>query len=125
LRARDDALGWSVKNQARMHERNADRPYRSASDAMMHSPETATAVGARLGDRAPSRLPLPSAWTTFSIWSSGQRRVSAPGSIVFISSVSAPRTGRPPGHAWQSRPSQTPRNTAHPAPYWSRSAAAV
>eukprot|EP01114_Cavostelium_apophysatum_P021969 TRINITY_DN7810_c0_g1_i2.p1 TRINITY_DN7810_c0_g1~~TRINITY_DN7810_c0_g1_i2.p1 ORF type:complete len:137 (-),score=4.17 TRINITY_DN7810_c0_g1_i2:84-494(-) len=39
LRARDGALGWSVKNQARMHERNADRPYQSASDAMRCWPE--------------------------------------------------------------------------------------
>jgi hypothetical protein len=37
-----------VKNQARMHMRNADRPYRNAPDAMAHWPETATAVGVRL-----------------------------------------------------------------------------
>jgi hypothetical protein len=48
LRARDGTLDWSVKNQARMHARNADRPYRNAPDAMAHWPETATAVGARL-----------------------------------------------------------------------------
>ncbi|MCC2974002.1 nucleotidyltransferase family protein [Massilia sp. IC2-476] len=48
LRGRDNTLRWSVKNQARMHERNADRPYRSADDAMKHWPETATAVGIRL-----------------------------------------------------------------------------
>lgn len=38
---------WSVKNQARMHIRNADQPYASAVDAMRHRPETATAVAAR------------------------------------------------------------------------------
>ncbi|MFM9277380.1 nucleotidyltransferase family protein [Paenibacillus jiagnxiensis] len=36
---------WSVKNQARMHERNGDPPYASAEDAMRYWPETATAVG--------------------------------------------------------------------------------
>lgn len=48
LLARDDSLRWSVKNQARMHLRNGDRPYRSATDAMRYWPETATAVGVRL-----------------------------------------------------------------------------
>lgn len=35
---------WSVKNQARMHHRNGDRPYTSVSHAMQHWPETATAI---------------------------------------------------------------------------------
>lgn len=48
LHARDATLGWSVKNQARMHLRNGDRPYRSATDAMRYWPETATAVGVRM-----------------------------------------------------------------------------
>lgn len=48
LRDRDNTLKWSVKNQARMHLRNADSPYRSATDAMTYWPETATAVGIRL-----------------------------------------------------------------------------
>ena len=51
LRARDNTLDWSVKNQARMHERNLDRPYFSASDAMRYWPDTATAVGVRLNER--------------------------------------------------------------------------
>lgn len=42
-------LGWSVKNQARMHLRNGDLPYFSTADSMRHWPETATAVAARLG----------------------------------------------------------------------------
>ena len=37
---------WSVKNQARMHERNADQPYRSCADAMTFWVEVETAVGA-------------------------------------------------------------------------------
>lgn len=41
-------LPWSVKNQARMHSRNGDEPYLSASEAMKHWPETATAAGVRL-----------------------------------------------------------------------------
>jgi hypothetical protein len=49
---RDSTLKWSVKNQARMHERNADRPYLSASDAMRYWPETATAVAVRLNHQA-------------------------------------------------------------------------
>ncbi|WP_058975124.1 nucleotidyltransferase family protein [Pseudomonas syringae] len=45
----DSSLNWSVKNQARMHSRNNDRPYESATDSMMSWPETATAVAVRLG----------------------------------------------------------------------------
>lgn len=41
---------WSVRNQARMHLRNGDAPYRSACDAMRYWPETATAVAVRLAD---------------------------------------------------------------------------
>jgi len=40
---------WSVKNQARMHLRNADAPYSSTMDAMRSWPETATAIVARVG----------------------------------------------------------------------------
>lgn len=51
LAAIEPSVVWSVKNQARMHVRNADPPYSSAVDAMRHWPETATAVAARrLGD---------------------------------------------------------------------------
>ncbi|RUR30540.1 nucleotidyltransferase family protein [Vreelandella nanhaiensis] len=41
---------WSVKNQARMHKRNIDRPYTSTSDAMSYWVEVETAVGAALDD---------------------------------------------------------------------------
>jgi hypothetical protein len=47
LRAREPALDWSVKNQARMHLRNGDPPYASVGDAMRCWPETATAVAVR------------------------------------------------------------------------------
>jgi len=39
---------WSVKNQARMRERNGDSAYPSSIDAMRHWPETATAVAVTL-----------------------------------------------------------------------------
>ena len=42
-------LPWSVRNQARMHERNGHRPYRDVADALTHWPETATAIAARFG----------------------------------------------------------------------------
>jgi hypothetical protein len=48
LRAMDDSVNWSVKNQARMHARNGDQPYASATAAMRCWPETATAVAVRL-----------------------------------------------------------------------------
>jgi len=52
LRGLDPQVCWSVKNQARMHLRNCDRPYRDTADAIAHWPETATAVAARLvGDQ--------------------------------------------------------------------------
>lgn len=39
---------WSVKNQARMAERNGDPPYRSTLDALGYWCETPTAVAVRL-----------------------------------------------------------------------------
>lgn len=47
LEALDSGLNWSVRNQARMHSRNGDRAYASATGAMRYWPETATAVAAR------------------------------------------------------------------------------
>ncbi|MFC3676268.1 nucleotidyltransferase family protein [Ferrovibrio xuzhouensis] len=41
-------LPWSVRNQARMHLRNGDAPYRDTADAVAHWLETPTAVAARL-----------------------------------------------------------------------------
>ncbi|GIP31664.1 nucleotidyltransferase family protein [Paenibacillus sp. J2TS4] len=39
---------WSVKNQARMHIRNGEKPYLSTIDALSRWPETVTALGGRL-----------------------------------------------------------------------------
>jgi uncharacterized protein len=41
-------IGWSVKNQARMHLRHGHRRYAGCLDAMNYWPETATAVAVRL-----------------------------------------------------------------------------
>ncbi|MBE8167935.1 MAG: nucleotidyltransferase family protein [Shewanella sp.] len=39
---------WSVKNQARMHEKNGDAPYTSIKEAMSYWPEKETAIGVKL-----------------------------------------------------------------------------
>jgi hypothetical protein len=41
---------WSVKNQARMHERAGDPPYANTTDAVSRWPETCTAIAARLAE---------------------------------------------------------------------------
>jgi uncharacterized protein len=48
LAARSPNLPWSVKNQARMHLRNGEEPYRNTAAAIARWPETATAVAMRL-----------------------------------------------------------------------------
>ncbi|HJV82224.1 nucleotidyltransferase family protein [Noviherbaspirillum sp.] len=48
LAAIDTELPWSVRNQARMHTRNGDQPYKSTMDAMRYWVELETAIGARL-----------------------------------------------------------------------------
>ncbi|MFB9137643.1 nucleotidyltransferase family protein [Vibrio olivae] len=48
LKAQQPTIDWQVRNQARMHLRNGDRPYTSCQDAMSFWPEQETAVGARL-----------------------------------------------------------------------------
>ncbi|QZX86022.1 nucleotidyltransferase family protein [Metapseudomonas otitidis] len=48
LRQQAGHLRWSVKNQARMHLRNGDAPYRDSCDAMARWPEVETAIGVRL-----------------------------------------------------------------------------
>ena len=48
-----------MKNQARMHLRNGDRPYRDCADALCHWAETCTAVALRLvGERLELLAPL-------------------------------------------------------------------
>ena len=50
LREINPLLPWSVKNQARMHTVKNHHPYKSIEEAMIHWPETATAVGVRLNN---------------------------------------------------------------------------
>ncbi len=47
LRDRMPQLSWQVRNQAKMHERNDDNPYKSSVDAMSYWPEKETAVTIR------------------------------------------------------------------------------
>jgi hypothetical protein len=50
LRLIDGSIKWSVKNQARMHGKNGDLPYRSATHAMLFWVETSAAIAVRLDD---------------------------------------------------------------------------
>jgi hypothetical protein len=51
LRTLDPSVAWEVKNQARMHLRNGDAPYVSATDAIRCFPETATAIAVRRSEQ--------------------------------------------------------------------------
>ncbi|WP_070964133.1 nucleotidyltransferase family protein [Vibrio sonorensis] len=48
LKAKRPDVAWQVRNQAKMHIRNGDMPYRSSVDAMSYWPEKETAVAARI-----------------------------------------------------------------------------
>jgi hypothetical protein len=48
LASRLERVPWSVRNQARMHVRNSDAPYRNTEDALRHWLEIPTAVAARI-----------------------------------------------------------------------------
>lgn len=50
LAARMPGVTWSVKNQARMHERSGVAPYVDMADAVSRWPETATAIAARMSN---------------------------------------------------------------------------
>lgn len=52
-------VSWSVKNQARMHAQNGDKPYLSATDAMRYWPETATAVAVALRESGSLEIAAP------------------------------------------------------------------
>ncbi len=47
LKSRMPQLKWQVRNQAKMHTRNGDAPYKSSVDAMHYWPEKETAVAVR------------------------------------------------------------------------------
>jgi hypothetical protein len=59
LRAFDPDVRWSVKNQCRMHIRNDDTPYTSATDALRFWPETATAVAVRKTEQEDLEIAAP------------------------------------------------------------------
>ncbi|MBK5005951.1 nucleotidyltransferase family protein [Pseudomonas sp. S32] len=59
LRYVDPKIPWSVKNQARMHVKNGDEPYESATDAMRYWPETATAVAIRVQGDGKNEITAP------------------------------------------------------------------
>ena len=50
LQKKSPDINWQVKNQALMHLKNNDRPYKNSTDAMTFWPEKETAVGAQLGN---------------------------------------------------------------------------
>lgn len=52
-------LPWSVRNQARMHLRNGDAPYRDLSHALRHWLETPTCVALSLGPDDAIRVTAP------------------------------------------------------------------
>jgi hypothetical protein len=59
LDARLPGLPWEVRNQARMHLRNGDAPYRDTADALTHWLETPTAVALRLNQAGALELLAP------------------------------------------------------------------
>lgn len=48
LLASHPEINWQLKNQASMHIKNGDQPYRNSIHAMGYWPEIETAIGARL-----------------------------------------------------------------------------
>jgi hypothetical protein len=59
LERRLPGLPWEVKNQARMHLRNGDAPYRDSAEALTHWLETPTAVALRLNQAGVPELLAP------------------------------------------------------------------
>ena len=62
LRNRQPDVPWSVRNQARMHLRNGDPPYRDTEDGIRNWLETATCVAVRL--ESDDRLTIIAPWGT-------------------------------------------------------------
>lgn len=96
LAAQAPGWPWSVKNQARMHLRNGDRPYRDCRDALAHWPEVETALAARLTaeGKLESSAPSPRKGSSPSI---SRPIPGGPGPRSFASG-SRPRIGSGAGH---------------------------
>ena len=52
-------LNWSCKNQARMHKKHKDRPYKNSKDALAHWVETATCIAVKLNEKDELELIAP------------------------------------------------------------------
>jgi hypothetical protein len=91
LEALAPGLPWSVRNQARMHERNGDQAYGSSADALGHWLETPR--------RADPPCWRPSAWTISWEWSCARRPMRFAARIAWrpIAGGWKPRTGWPSG----------------------------
>lgn len=88
LRAASPELPWSVKNQARMHERHGHQPYASSAEAMSHWVEVETAIGARMNANGQIELNAPlglEALFTFTITPNPRHAIAA----VFAERVSS------------------------------------
>lgn len=48
LHVLDSTMPWSVKNQARMHQKAGFPPFKSSQDGIAHFPELPTAIGVKL-----------------------------------------------------------------------------
>ncbi|MGX1827457.1 nucleotidyltransferase family protein [Paenibacillus taichungensis] len=59
LREQTGNSKWTVKNQARMHLRNGNKPYQSTEDALRYWPEIVTAIGVRLDEQGQVRICAP------------------------------------------------------------------
>src|SRR5262245_9696761 len=59
LAQRLPGVPWSVKNEARMHLRNGEPPYRDTEDAIAHWLERSAAVAVALPSRSPKPLLAP------------------------------------------------------------------
>ena len=59
LKQLDGLLPWSVKNQARMHQKNGNAAYLSMADGLAHFPEVCTAIGVYLDASDAVRLVAP------------------------------------------------------------------
>jgi hypothetical protein len=51
LKVIEPNINWSVKNQARMHLRNGQKPYINSNEAISFWPETATSIAVRLNSK--------------------------------------------------------------------------
>ena len=88
LREKSADLPWSVKNQARMHERHGHPPYSSSAEAMSHWVEVETAIGAKMNADGQIELNAPlglDALFTFSITPNPRHAIPA----VFADRVSS------------------------------------